>query len=224
MTPAPPTRPAGILMDIEGTTTPIAFVHDVLFPYAAARLADFVAGGDPLLREVPDPKLATLQGWMARDEKIPVLKAIQGLIWDAGYRSGAIKGLVYDDVPPSLRLWTRAGVRLFVYSSGSVAAQRLLFGYNAAGDLTPYFQGFFDTGAGPKRAADSYRLICRGANISPGEFLFLSDIEAELDAAAEAGLMTCQLVRAADGTVPGTRHATAADFREVAARFALPHG
>jgi enolase-phosphatase E1 len=211
-------------MDIEGTTTPIAFVHDVLFPYAAARLADFVAAGDPLLSEVPEPKLATLQGWMARDEKIPVLKAIQGVIWDAGYRSGAIEGIVFDDVPRALRLWTRAGVRNFIYSSGSVAAQRLLFGFNAAGDLTPYFQGFFDTGAGPKRAADSYRLICRGANISAAEFLFLSDIEAELDAAAEAGLMTCQLVRAGDGTQPSTRHARAADFREVAAKFALPHG
>jgi enolase-phosphatase E1 len=211
-------------MDIEGTTTPIAFVHDVLFPYAAARLADFIAAGDPALHDVPDPKLATLQGWMARDEKVPVLKTIQGMIWDAGYRSGAIKGVVYDDVPPALRLWTRAGVRNFIYSSGSVAAQRLLFGFNAAGDLTPYFQGFFDTGAGPKRAADSYRLICRGANISAEEFLFLSDIEAELEAAAQAGLMTCQLVRAGDGTVASTRHATAADFREVAEKFALPHG
>jgi enolase-phosphatase E1 len=226
-TAAPPLaglRPAGILTDIEGTTTPIAFVHDVLFPYAAARLADFVLSGDPILNEVPVPRLETLQGWMARDEKIPVLKAIQGMIWDAGYRSGAIKGVIYDDVPPALRLWTRAGVRHFVYSSGSVAAQRLLFGFSEAGDLTQYFQGFFDTGVGPKRAPASYHLICRGANISPGEFLFLSDVEAELDAAAQAGLLTCQLVRAGDGTVASTRHATAADFRAVATRFALPHG
>jgi enolase-phosphatase E1 len=217
-------RPAGILIDIEGTTTPIAFVHEVLFPYAAARLADFVASDAEILAEVPEPRLATLQGWMARDEKVPVLKEIQARLWEEGYATGALQGVVYDDVAPALRLWARAGLRNFVYSSGAVAAQRRLFGHSQAGDLTPLFQGFFDTGVGPKRAADSYRLICRGANISAGEFLFLSDVEAELDAAAQAGLMTCQLVRAGDGTIASTRHVTATDFPGVAAAFALPRG
>ncbi len=214
----------GILTDIEGTTTPIAFVHEVLFPYAAARLAAFVESGAPVLDEVPAPKLETLQGWMARDEKIPVLKTIQGMIWDEGYRNGAIKGEIYPDVPPALRRWARAGLRHYVYSSGSVAAQRLLFGFSDAGDLTPLFQGFFDTGVGPKRTPDSYRTICRGINIDANALLFLSDVEAELDAAAEAGLATCQLVRPNDRTTPSTRHTTAADFNEVATRFALPRG
>jgi enolase-phosphatase E1 len=113
-------------------------------------------------------------------------------------------------------------VRLFVYSSGSEAAQKLLFGHAAGGDLTKLFQGFFDTRVGAKRAPGSYRVICRGANISPEECLFLSDVEAELDAAGAAGLQTCQLVRIQDGTVASERHAVAADFEAVAAAFNLP--
>jgi enolase-phosphatase E1 len=206
--------PAAILTDIEGTTTPIAFVHDVLFPYARARLPDFLAAH--AAENLPD--LATLLGWMDRDEKIPVLKDIQGRIWESGYRSGEIKGVIYPDVPPVLQRWAKAGMRLYVYSSGSIAAQKLLFGCSDAGDLTPFFQGFFDTGVGPKRDAASYSLICRGANISPGEFLFLSDVEAELDAAASAGLQTCQLARPADGTAPSTRHRVAAHFGEISLR------
>jgi enolase-phosphatase E1 len=108
-------------------------------------------------------------------------------------------------------------VKLFVYSSGSVPAQKLLFGHTAAGDLTGLFQGFFDTRVGAKREAASYAVIARGANITPAEFLFLSDVEAELDAAASAGLRTCQLVRAEDGTVASERHLVARDFAEVAA-------
>jgi enolase-phosphatase E1 len=223
--------PAAVLTDIEGTTTPISFVHDVLFPYARARMAAFCAahGHDPVMLDVERlaagaDVLETLLGWMARDEKIGVLKTIQGMIWAEGYRNGEITGALYDDVPPALQRWTKTGLRLYVYSSGSVAAQKDLFGHSAAGDLTPLFQGFFDTGVGPKREAASYELICRGANISAGEFLFLSDVEAELDAAAAAGLRACQLVRAADGTVASTRHEVAADFREVAAKFRLPRG
>jgi enolase-phosphatase E1 len=214
--------PAAILTDIEGTTTPIAFVHRVLFPYARARLAAFCESGHEVLARVPEPRLETLLGWMDRDEKMPVLKEIQGLIWDEGYAAGALLGEIYPDVPPALRRWAKAGLRLFVYSSGSVAAQKLIFGHSDAGDLTPLLQSYFDTGVGGKREAASYRLICRGANISPEEFLFLSDVEAELDAAAEAGLRTCQLVRPDDGTRAGTRHAVAGDFREVASQFGLP--
>jgi enolase-phosphatase E1 len=216
--------PAAILTDIEGTVSPIAFVRDVLFPYARARLPAFCESGAPALDEVPEPKLETLLGWMDRDAKITALKAIQGLLWEEGYRSGAITAALYPDVAPALRRWSKAGLRLFVYSSGSVAAQKLLFGHTPAGDLTPLFQGFFDTRVGPKREAGSYKLIAQGANISPAELLFLSDVEAELDAAAAAGLRCCQLVRVQDGTVESTRHAVAADFAEVAARFSLPRG
>ncbi len=221
--------PAAVLMDIEGTTTPIAFVHDVLFPYARARMADWckVRMDEPVIGEVarlaPDqPIVATLLGWMDRDEKITPLKTIQGMIWAEGYAKGEIIGDVYADVAPALKRWAKAGVRLFVYSSGSVAAQKLLFGHSRDGDLAKLFQGFFDTNVGGKRAPQSYQDICRGTNIPAAEYLFLSDVEAELDAAAAAGMRTCQLVRPGDATVAGVRHAVAADFAAVARLGGLP--
>jgi enolase-phosphatase E1 len=220
---------AAVLMDIEGTTSPIAFVHEVLFPYARVRMREWCAGhaDEPVLAEVarvaPGREPAeTLLGWMDRDEKVTALKAVQGMIWAEGFHSGEIVGRVYPDVAPALRRWAQAGVRLFIYSSGSVEAQKLLFGFSEAGNLTPLFQGFFDTRVGAKREAASYQRICRGVNVAAGEMLFLSDVEAELDAAAEAGLRTCQLVRAEDGTVASARHDAAADFAEVARKFGLP--
>ena len=221
--------PAAVLTDIEGTTTPMAFVHEVLFPYARARLAGWcqVHCDAPVIGEVarlaPGAMVVdTLLGWMDRDEKITPLKTIQGMIWAEGYAKGEIVGDLYPDVAPALRRWAGAGVRLYVYSSGSVDAQKLLFGHSRAGDLKPLFQGFFDTRLGSKRSAQSYADICRGTNVSGGECLFLSDVEAELDAAAQAGLRTCQLVRPQDRTVAGSRHAVAADFGEVAKQFGLP--
>ena len=224
-------RPAAVLTDIEGTTTPISFVHTVLFPYARARLPQFCGlhADDPVIGEVmrlaPDrPALETLLGWMDADAKVTPLKTIQGMIWKEGYLRGDLTGDLYIDVTPALRRWSKAGLRLYVYSSGSEAAQKLLFGHAASGDLTPLFQGFFDTRVGPKRDPASYQAICRGANISPEEGLFLSDVEAELDAAALAGLQTCQLVRAPDGTIASARHPTASDFDAVAEIFKLPRG
>jgi len=221
--------PAAVLIDIEGTTTPISFVHDVLFPYARARLPAFCEAnaGTKLLAEVEKlgdgfDVLTTLLLWMERDEKQTALKTIQGMIWAEGYASGEIKGAVYPDVPPALQRWRKAGLRLYVYSSGSVAAQKLLFGHSESGDLTPLFQGFFDTQVGPKRALASYADIARGTNVPPQEFLFLSDVAAELDAAAAAGLRTCQLVRTQDKTIAADTHRVAADFNEVAVLFGLP--
>jgi len=184
---------------------------------------------DPVIGEVarlaPDaPIVETLLGWMDRDEKITPLKTIQGMIWAEGYAKGEIKGVLYPDVPPALRRWAKAGLRLYVYSSGSEAAQRQIFGHAEDGDFSELFQGFFDTRVGPKRAAQSYADISRGTNISCAEILFLSDVEAELDAAAEAGLLTCQLVRPADGTQASARHKVAGDFGEVASLFGLPRG
>lgn len=227
------TAPAAILTDIEGTTTPIAFVRDTLFPFARARLPDFLAAhaGDPAVatelaeirRLAPGvPELATLLGWMDEDAKVTPLKTLQGMIWRDGYGDGTLKGAVYADVAPVLRRWAAAGLKLYVYSSGSVAAQRLIFGHSIAGDLAGLFRGFFDTGAGGKRAAASYAGLAAAIGLPPGDILFLSDVEAELDAAAESGLRTCQLVRAQDGTVASARHPTAGDFPEIAARFGLP--
>ena len=139
------------------------------------------------------------------------------MVWAEGYADGSLKGALYADVAPVLRRWHSAGVRLFVYSSGSVAAQKLLFRHSVAGDLEGLFSGFFDTGVGPKREIASYAAIARALGLPAGEILFLSDVTQELDAAASAGIRTCQLVRPQDGTMPGTAHARAADFEAAAA-------
>lgn len=222
-----------VVTDIEGTTSPIAFVHQVLFPFAAAELGPFLAarGGDPAVAAVladvtarapGEAPEAALRRWMAADEKVTPLKTLQGMIWEAGFRDGRLRGKLWPDVAPRLRAWHAGGVRLAVFSSGSVAAQKLLFGFSEAGDLASLFSGFFDTTTGPKREAGSYRAIMAALSATPAETLFLSDVEAELDAAAEAGIATCHLVRAEDGTEPGARHTVAADFAAVAARFGLP--
>jgi enolase-phosphatase E1 len=214
-----------VLTDIEGTTTPIAFVHDVLFPYARAHLRPFLAAhaADPevaailadVARAQPGPPQTTLLAWMDQDAKVTPLKTLQGLIWRQGYQSGAIRGALYPDVPPQLATWSRDDVALHVYSSGSEEAQRLLFGFSDAGDLCPLFGGFFDTRVGAKREADSYRRIIQAIGCEAAAVLFLSDMEAELDAAAAAGLATCQLVRGPDGTVASSRHKTAASFTAI---------
>lgn len=219
---------AAVVTDIEGTTTPITFVHKVLFPYARARLEQAIARPDAagIAAEVAQmapgaPVLDTLRRWMDEDAKVTPLKSLQGLIWADGYADGSLKGEVYPDVAPTLRRWVRGGLRLYVYSSGSVPAQKQLFGHSVDGDLTGYFSGFFDTRVGAKREPESYDRICIGIGVPTAEVLFLSDIEAELDAAATAGLRTCQLVRANDGTVASERHLIAADFSEVAKIFAV---
>lgn len=225
------TPPAAIVTDIEGTTSRISFVHDVLFPYARARLPAFLAerGAAPevaaALAEVAAlaPGVAPLDallGWMDADAKITPLKSLQGLIWGEGYASGALHGELYPDVAPALRRWHAAGVRLYVYSSGSVPAQKLLFGYTPEGDLTGLFSGFFDTRVGAKRETASYAAIAQAIGFPAAEVLFLSDVAAELDAAAAAGLRVCQLVRPVDGTVPA-RHTVAADFDAVSDAFGL---
>jgi enolase-phosphatase E1 len=224
-------RPGAILTDIEGTTTPIAFVRDVLFPYARARLPAFLEAhaADPevaaavaeaeRLAEGRDA-LSALLGWLDADAKVTPLKTLQGLIWNEGYRRGELKGVIYPDVPPVLRRWHAAGLRLYVYSSGSEAAQRLLFGHSDAGDLAGLFSGFFDTRVGAKREAGSYAAIARAVALPAGEILFLSDIGQELDAATASGMQTCQLVRQTDGTIAWDGHAHAADFAVVQALLA----
>lgn len=225
--------PTCILTDIEGTTSAIAFVKETLFPFAQAELDAFLdaRGAEPevaaILAEVAaaapgEAPRATLRHWMEQDAKVTPLKTLQGLIWRAGYADGRLKGHLWPDVAPCLRAWARAGLRLAVYSSGSVEAQRLLFGHSVAGDLIPLFAGFFDTKVGGKRDVASYATIAKGLNLPAGEILFLSDVVEELDAAAAAGLRTCQLIRAEDGTVPCGRHAEAPDFPAVARRFGLP--
>jgi enolase-phosphatase E1 len=221
--------PALVLLDIEGTTSAIAFVKDTLFPFAETELDAFLAarGAEPevaaILAEVPGPdRAATLRDWMAADLKVTPLKALQGLIWESGFADGRLRGHLWPDVAPCLQAWQAAGIGLAIYSSGSVAAQRLLFGHSAAGDLVPLFSGFFDTRMGAKRQPAAYAAIAAALGEAPGRILFLSDVAEELDAARQAGLATCQLVRPADGTLAAGRHPEAVDFPEVARRFGLP--
>ena len=187
-----------ILTDIEGTTSSIAFVAETLFPYARAALPAYIAAHaralEPLLDAVraaePGDPVATLQRWIDEDRKATALKTIQGRIWAEGYADGAFKGHVYPDAAQALRAWREAGYRLYVYSSGSVEAQQLIFRHSDQGDLEPLFSGWFDTTTGAKRERDSYARIAGTIGEAPGAILFLSDVQAELDAAAAAGLRT----------------------------------
>lgn len=219
-----------MLTDIEGTTTAIAFVHDTLFPFAAASMEGFLrARGEEaeiaeILRAVPgEDRLATLRGWMASDAKEGPLKALQGLIWRQGYADGRLRGHLWPDVAPHLRAWRAGGLALGVYSSGSEEAQRLLFRHSVAGDLEGLFEGrFFDTRMGSKRDAASYARIAEALGEPAPAILFLSDVAEELDAAGQAGLATCQLVRPEDGTRGSGRHPAARDFAEVSRTHGLP--
>ena len=208
------TAPRIILTDIEGTTSSISFVKNVLFPYARAALPGFVAqrGQEPAVRQWLDVVatdiaasacddaliVETLQGWIDTDRKHTALKALQGMIWEAGYRNGDYTAHLYPEVADVLRRWHAAGLPLYVYSSGSVPAQKLFFGYSDAGDLNALFSGNFDTEVGGKREADSYRRITAAIGVEAQQILFLSDVVEELDAAREAGLQTVLLDRLDD--------------------------
>lgn len=219
-----------ILTDIEGTTTSLSFVKDVLFPYADQHMHDFVVAHrtdpavarlvDDVRMEVGKPNLSLLEAiaqlrlWIAEDKKITPLKAIQGLMWEEGYRKGDFTGHVYADAVHNLRRWHEQGLQLYVYSSGSVHAQKLLFGYSDAGDLTLLFSGYFDTQIGHKREAAAYRRIVDTIGLPAEQILFLSDIREELDAAQQAGLQTCCLVRE-NQPVDGLQHPWIKNFDEI---------
>jgi len=208
-----------ILTDIEGTTSSLSFVKDVLFPYARARMGEFIHrhAKDPAVqreldevRRISGKKLTAaevidqLTRWIDEDRKITPLKNLQGMIWEDGYRQGDFKGHVYHDAVRQLRNWRRQGISIYVFSSGSIQAQKLLFAHTEYGDLTPLFSGYFDTTIGNKREAGSYRKIADAIGTKPGEILFLSDIIEELDAARAAGMQVIGLVRE---SVPDLRSA-----------------
>jgi enolase-phosphatase E1 len=229
-----------VITDIEGTTSSISFVHDVLFPYARRHLEAFleISRGDadvegllsraaeeaglPASADVDADRKAivsTLLQWMDDDRKITPLKALQGMIWKAGYERGELVAHVYDDAFEALGRWHREGRSLYVYSSGSVLAQRLFFSHTAHGDLTPWFSGYFDTTTGPKQDPDSYRRIAEQVGVAPREAIFLSDSRAEIDAAREAGLRTVWVQRDALPE-PGPRDSASATAHPGAATFA----
>jgi enolase-phosphatase E1 len=202
----------GILLDIEGTTSSIAFVYDVLFAHAKAQIGDFLTAhaADPTVRAaalgiaaaagLPPTDPATPEGrtrvalaaidLMNRDVKDTSLKALQGMIWRSGFESGTLVAHVFDDVPPALAQWADSGLDVRIYSSGSIEAQRLYFRHTAAGDLTPLLRGHYDTTTGPKRDSGSYTAIAADMGLEPRRILFVSDIGAELDAARGAGFAT----------------------------------
>lgn len=202
-----------VLTDIEGTTSSIAFVTDTLFPYARARLAGWIAAhaeeAAPILKDLPGDPVETLTRWIDEDRKETALKTLQGLIWAEGYADGTLQGHIYPDAADALQRWHADGLRLYVYSSGSVAAQKLIFGHSNAGDLTPLFSGYFDTTTGPKKEAESYRRIAAEIGLPVQDVLFLSDSVPEIEAARAAGLKTC-LVDRETGT------GDAASFAEIA--------
>jgi enolase-phosphatase E1 len=211
-----------VLTDIEGTTSSISFVKDVLFPYARRALPGFVRehGAEPEVRRwldavateqggmcSDDMIVEVLQGWIDQDRKHTALKALQGMVWSAGYRNADFTAHMYPDAADALREWHAAGLPIHVYSSGSVPAQKLFFGHSDAGDLTSIVSNWFDTEVGGKREADSYRRIAEATGADAGAILFLSDVVEELDAARDAGLQTVLVDRLQD--YPQPRHGDA---------------
>src|SRR5215813_6088143 len=188
----------GILLDIEGTTTPISFVYDVLFPFARAHVREHLGPEDVrALRgeyeseirngQVPpawsDTPVEYVHWLMDQDRKSTALKNLQGKIWLEGYRQGELHGEVFRDVPPAMKRWHSRRVDVRIYSSGSILAQRLLFSTTASGDLTAFLKGYFDTTTGPKADRESYVRIRAAYGIAAEEILFISDVTRELDAA-----------------------------------------
>jgi enolase-phosphatase E1 len=235
-----------ILLDIEGTTTPLEFVYDVLFPYAVRKLEGF------LRRHIHDPEVRSslaalkeqrrmdsesglkpppwlddsheaeiislnmyVQWSMARDTKYPALKFLQGKIWEEGYGRGELRGQVYPDVPRALERWRRQGKRLYIYSSGSVLAQKLLFLNTGYGDLTRMLDGFFDTRIGTKADEESYRKIAAQIRCETHQVLFISDAPRELKAAQSTGMHTALSVRTGQADLPRTEDVVIQSFDEV---------
>ena len=199
-----------IVTDIEGTTSSLSFVKDVLFPYARKHIGEYVrrhAEQEKIASLINDVReeagedlnidgvIALLEQWIDEDRKISALKTLQGFLWEAGYQQGDFQGHIYEDAKLKLTQWKQQGVELFVYSSGSVYAQKLLFGHTKYGDLNNLFTGYFDTQVGAKTESAAYKKIIKVIGCEADEILFLSDIEAELDAAQAAGMQTTWLVR-----------------------------
>lgn len=210
-----------ILLDIEGTTTPIAFVHDVLFSYARVHVREFLAANPavddiallreehaadvgeapPLTNEIES--IAAYVEWLIKlDRKSTALKSLQGKIWREGYRDGSLKSQVFADVAPAFERWHERGLKISIFSSGSVLAQQLLFAHTEVGDLTLFIESYFDTKVGKKGEAESYRKIAEVMGIEPQQILFISDVTAELDAANQAGMKTLFSIRPGNSEQP----------------------
>jgi 2,3-diketo-5-methylthio-1-phosphopentane phosphatase len=219
-----------ILLDIEGTTVPITFVYNILFPYSRERMFAYLSehGDDPEIQNAllnlkvgnqADVKhgapasngktgseylnwAATYCLWlMDRDRKTTSLKMIQGLIWEEGFNRGELQSELFSDVPGCLSSWHANRHRIAIYSSGSVSAQKLVFGYTPFGNLLPFIEAFFDTRTGPKQDAKSYERIASELSLEARDVLFVSDVLAELDAASTAGMSVALSIRPGNAPV-----------------------
>jgi enolase-phosphatase E1 len=202
-----------VLTDIEGTTSSLAFVKDVLFPYARNSLPAFIRSHESELTGIASDIAAilgkshhtahltaqemtdVLLQWMDEDRKVTPLKTLQGIVWKTGYESGELQSHVYEDAVSALHKWHADGLKLYIYSSGSIAAQKLLFAHTAYGDLSPLFGGYFDTTTGPKLESRSYEKIAASLHLPAGSVVFLSDHTGETEAAAAAGMQTVVVAR-----------------------------
>jgi len=217
-------------MDIEGTTTSVSFVYDVLFPYFLTNVdkllfndsVEVIAAFDEVKELVKNEgglELLSRQDcinqlvlWCKEDRKVTPLKFLQGVIWEEGYLAGTLVSHVYNDVPHSLKEWYDNKIELAIFSSGSVEAQKLIFKFANQGDLSNYLSAYFDTVTGPKRETNTYKLIADQLQFPASSILFLSDIREELMAADEVGMQTIQLVR--PGTTSNWKN-TAENFTEI---------
>jgi enolase-phosphatase E1 len=233
-----PAQISAVLLDIEGTTTPISFVFDVLFPYASRNIEAYLNARhlEPEIQQTlqalhaqfeidgwddtnsPD-KVASLAAYarhlMSQDSKFSALKSLQGEIWQEGYASGELKGQVFNDVPPALQRWHDRGRRIYIYSSGSVLAQKLIFAHTNHGDLTRLLDGYFDTAVGPKSDSASYRHIVSDINADASQALFISDAVRELDAAHSAGMHVTLAVRPGNPAAPTNKYDSIRSFDEL---------
>lgn len=222
---------SAILTDIEGTTSSVNFVYEVLFPYfrnnieklkelkedpevqkAFKRTVDLARELEGITLKSVDEIIDTLLRWSMEDRKITPLKTLQGILWKAGYEKRELHGHLYPDVAPAIEKWHEEGITLAVFSSGSVAAQKLIFSNSISGDLSSFFSAYFDTETGGKRSADTYEKIAESLQLSATNVLFLSDVVEELEAADAAGMKTVQLVR--EGTVANWKN-TIEDFSQI---------
>jgi len=233
-----------VLLDIEGTTTPITFVHQDLFPYARARVRDYLLAhaatteteadiaaleqqhaldladhfDRPMLLEGPK-RIASIIDyvhWLIdRDSKSTALKSIQGRIWQAGYADGSLKAPIFADVTPALARWHAANLEIGIFSSGSVLAQQLLFAHTEVGDITHFIGNYFDTTTGSKTAVNSYTNIASALSRAEREILFISDVTAELDAASAAGMQTLLCLRPGNSLQREENHLSVRSFDEI---------
>ncbi|KAJ1965280.1 enolase-phosphatase E1 [Dipsacomyces acuminosporus] len=238
-----------VLLDIEGTTTPISFVHDELFPYVTRSVKEFLQTkwSDPVVQghvlaiakqanadaaagntlavpidldseseeEVRRKVLVNVEWQMKQDRKIGALKGLQGYMWKFGYENGELKGAVYDDAADAIKRWTDHGRRVYIYSSGSVQAQKLLFGYSDHGDMLKYFSGHYDTTTGQKIASSSYTKIAQDIGAEPERILFVSDNTKEIEAADKAGMQTVVSVRPGNAPLGQCAFAKSSNFLDI---------